>query len=743
MAALLESAFVGKHHEVGRLLHDGAAVEVVDRDGYTPLSEASVAGHTVVVGQLLRALADPNRQANDGRTALHRAAIHGWSPVVRILLEHGADPRIRDESGRTAAQLGTTDIFDEFPPEHTEALREKWREELDKRPLPPVEVEAACGPSIDVVGETIQVSHNLVDPIDADVMDCATEMVDDLPSITSVDVAEKALPTSTPASLQVCGAGETRLNGFYRNKCCWKEQVEFEKVDDVQCQIFWNTLAGEWRMFAGDYKLGSTLYRHTRRPNMLEDCSGAPNDGWQIWFGKAPAPCLRPTHNTSQATSGVAVSAAGDEVQSHVVCEGDVPGEVESDVITCRAEYLEVRSTLEIATASTHHAVDDGPNVWKAPTNSVFLGNQIVETAEGLFDAGELQETEEQLHTAQFRAASEWLDHFSCTEVDSDVAAVVAAKAHAQELFRERRVQDALEVTTAALDALRRTECLDTSSTIQDLEGVLHSNRALLLQHQIDAEDKQILAFGTDVAWRLVLTEAGSGLAKNPENFKARFRQARAFFELGDFDQALSDSTIVMDHYSRSDVPNPEAVALHKRIQEAVQKDRTKWGVCRARWNRSRVWGKDVSTLLEAPARAYHTSNNIKMPWEHSPAPRSGLVASTMRPAPPKTGSDVEKAVMVTLKGQTLEQLEYVKQHLCGDTLTRLKRTPIGVDLLSTFVRILTVLAEEDVGRASEVLAALAATPSAKLHVEMFDAEERGAWENLLARVGPDVWIAQ
>ena len=34
-----------------------------DHNGYTALSEAAMAGHTVVVGQLLRADADPNLQA--------------------------------------------------------------------------------------------------------------------------------------------------------------------------------------------------------------------------------------------------------------------------------------------------------------------------------------------------------------------------------------------------------------------------------------------------------------------------------------------------------------------------------------------------------------------------------------------------------------------------------------------------------------------------------------------------------
>lgn len=106
-----------------------------DHNGYTALSEAAMAGHTIVVGQLLRANADPNQQASDGRTALHRAAFHGWIPILRLLLEHGADPELKDTDDRTAAELtrkeSVTEVIAKGAEEHREII-EKRRLERPK-----------------------------------------------------------------------------------------------------------------------------------------------------------------------------------------------------------------------------------------------------------------------------------------------------------------------------------------------------------------------------------------------------------------------------------------------------------------------------------------------------------------------------------------------------------------------------------------------------------------------------------
>jgi len=141
-AKFVEACFDGLHKDIERLLSEGAFIEAVERNGYTALSEASIAGHTIVVGQLLRALANPNSKANDGRTPLHRAAFHGWQPVINLLLDHGADPKIRDESGMSPADLARTAIvrkqITDFPEEKTEAAKEERKRKLAERPPPPV-----------------------------------------------------------------------------------------------------------------------------------------------------------------------------------------------------------------------------------------------------------------------------------------------------------------------------------------------------------------------------------------------------------------------------------------------------------------------------------------------------------------------------------------------------------------------------------------------------------------------------
>merc|ERR1712093_761422 len=155
--------------------------------------------------------------------------------------------------------------------------------------------------------------------------------------------------------------------------------------------------------------------------------------------------------------------------------------------------------------------------------------------------------------------------------------------------------------------------------------GVLHSNRSLLLQHQILAGDTAVLAFGADAAWRLVVSDADVALRANATNFKASFRRARALLELGELEEALQDATNVVDHYaSTSSTPNPEAAALRERVLEAIKKERGKWGEKGPRrWNRSakdlitevgssQHMGEDAAVGKDKRSRPTATS----VPWE-------------------------------------------------------------------------------------------------------------------------------
>ncbi len=83
------------------LLDRGAATEVSDPRGQTPLMLAAGHGHAEVVNLLLHRGAAVNAQDDQGRTALLKAIMARREDVVQILQEWGADPDIRD-NGWTA-----------------------------------------------------------------------------------------------------------------------------------------------------------------------------------------------------------------------------------------------------------------------------------------------------------------------------------------------------------------------------------------------------------------------------------------------------------------------------------------------------------------------------------------------------------------------------------------------------------------------------------------------------------------
>ncbi|MER7723157.1 ankyrin repeat domain-containing protein [Streptomyces sp. NPDC096323] len=87
---------------VKSVLRAGADPERADREGTTPLYEASVRGMTDIVRLLLAAGAAPNAESSglgaEG-TPLCAAASWGHTETVRELLAHGADPNLREDHG--------------------------------------------------------------------------------------------------------------------------------------------------------------------------------------------------------------------------------------------------------------------------------------------------------------------------------------------------------------------------------------------------------------------------------------------------------------------------------------------------------------------------------------------------------------------------------------------------------------------------------------------------------------------
>ena len=91
----------------------GAAVDMKNGTGWTPLHLTAHRARPQTVQNLLAAGADPNGRGPQGSTALHGVAAHKTpgdaSRIVPVLLTTGTDPAARDDQGRTA--LAETDGF--------------------------------------------------------------------------------------------------------------------------------------------------------------------------------------------------------------------------------------------------------------------------------------------------------------------------------------------------------------------------------------------------------------------------------------------------------------------------------------------------------------------------------------------------------------------------------------------------------------------------------------------------------
>jgi len=491
-------------------------------------------------------------------------------------------------------------------------------------------------------------------------------------------------------------------------------------------------------------------------------------------------------------------STAGDEAGAAALQE---PATRAEEGPARSAEFIELHPRLEIIGPQDDRAVGlatkDGVNRQPDGAFEVSLGGQrVVETADGLFGVGEVAEgamnetqplVEDAGEAAEQRAqegARRWLESTRGTadDVTATWESIHAAKATAQELHAECRIVDALGATTAAIGAARRllaqggmvpqlSETGDAESAsnpqatatpsneqVEALLGVLHSNRSLLLLQLVDAGDAAVLAFGPEAAFNLVADDADVALRADASNFKASFRRARALFELGDFDQALADSTRVVDHYGRSaSKPNPEAVALRDQILEAVKKERKKWTERGPpKWNRATVGRDPMITEIGSGARHGKAAGRPAIstaPWDAiglnvTPStagvavPMTPAVASRL-PAAPRTACDVEKALLSTLRNNSEQQTQYFREHLTAPVLRRLyRRTAPGPDLLAVMIRLLGDLTAEDVPQAAELLASLAAAPSLKMQVAMFDDQEKDALTRLLACVGPEAAAA-
>lgn len=89
------------------LVAKGADVTIADRGGMTPLHAAAFKGDIELVGLLIEKGADVNGKDRNGGTPLHLAAQFGWKDVVELLLSKGADVNLQTNRSENALSKAT------------------------------------------------------------------------------------------------------------------------------------------------------------------------------------------------------------------------------------------------------------------------------------------------------------------------------------------------------------------------------------------------------------------------------------------------------------------------------------------------------------------------------------------------------------------------------------------------------------------------------------------------------------
>lgn len=86
---LVSQAYGGNIERVQTLIHQGANLEAIAFETWTPLTAAADQGRLAVVKELITAGAHVNTPDGAGNTPLFYAAVRGRTEVVRFLIEKG------------------------------------------------------------------------------------------------------------------------------------------------------------------------------------------------------------------------------------------------------------------------------------------------------------------------------------------------------------------------------------------------------------------------------------------------------------------------------------------------------------------------------------------------------------------------------------------------------------------------------------------------------------------------------
>lgn len=115
---MIVAASVGNISILRKMIEEGADVNYKDTDGWSALSEATLAGQLEVLRLLIDSHVDVNLKHQQGWTALMVAAQKNQIQAAQLLLKAGADPKIRNDEGVTAAMIalraGNNDLAELF-----------------------------------------------------------------------------------------------------------------------------------------------------------------------------------------------------------------------------------------------------------------------------------------------------------------------------------------------------------------------------------------------------------------------------------------------------------------------------------------------------------------------------------------------------------------------------------------------------------------------------------------------------
>ncbi|CAD7939895.1 unnamed protein product [Amoebophrya sp. A25] len=486
--------------------------------------------------------------------------------------------------------------------------------------------------------------------------------------------AEEQMRLEMERRQQICvkvgNSGESSVNGVYQCVFFDTYRVEYRGVENKNCNLFWSSIANEWRLCVNGYKAGNTLYRNPKVTKTKE----VPLIGWLPWFGKTPCPSLETAELTAlqkEDSSTTSSSTTSEQPQAETSSSVDNDKYKEASALasgkevskkisssdhagTSRKEFLECRSILDICASTEVDALtaetaggkinvvtDVTDIVLKKQLERLLAFEQapidIGDHVEELLGAEDGVEQEEDGNASTSTSATTaWAKIEECKQEGN--AAYGAGKiqtalaAFSRALEAVGRVAEGIEGTKYATDKRSKAVMMRVSGML----SVLHSNRSLVLLKVISEKLYDDAAI-VDVLYEQVKSDSTKALqaeggkvgtssssTKTTSKMKMFYRRALACRGLGQLEQALEDITRVVEYYEVDcGSTNAEAVQLREAILEEVKAEDRKWGTSKAK-NRYNAVASTRDRSRREPGRVEGSAKPEKMVVMSSSSSKTG-----------------------------------------------------------------------------------------------------------------------